>query len=199
MSRRGREDSRYHRAKKEGFAARSVYKLAEMDKRYQLIKPGQRVLDLGSHPGSWSQYAVEKIGPKGLLVGVDLKPPTVSLGPKAVFCQADLMEIAANDLKLYTPSYEVVLCDAAPRTTGIAHRDQAASQDLAQRAYDLALELLSPGGALVVKVFFGPDTGELIRQVKQKFTLGKAHKPEASQSASWETYILGKGFKAPEA
>ena len=195
MSRRGQEDSRYHRAKKEGYAARSVYKLQEIDNRYKVLRTGQRILDLGSHPGSWSQYALSKIGTNGLLVGVDLQPPTVSLGRNAHFWHADLLETSADDLRFFTTNYHVVLSDVAPRTTGIAHADQAASQALAQQALDLALQLLLPGGALVVKVFFGPHTPELIKQVKQNFTLGKAHKPDASQSASREIYILGTGFK----
>lgn len=195
MTRPGQLDARYRRAKQEGFAARSVYKLQEMDRRYQLFRPGLRVLDLGAHPGSWSQFAAERVGRGGLVLGVDLQEPGVALGANGRWLVADLMALTAAQLRVQAPAFDLVLSDAAPRTTGVAHADAAASLELTQRALDLALELLAPGGSFLAKVYFGPGVEDLIRQVKAAFSLGKAHKPEASRAASREIYLLGRGLK----
>lgn len=196
MSRPCQLDERYRRAKDQGYAARSVFKLEEMDRRYQLLKPGQRVLDLGAHPGSWMQYACQRVGKGGLVVGVDIQPLGVEPPANGRFLQADLLALDLAELRAHAPVYDLVLSDVAPRTTGIMHADMAASFELTSRALDLALELLKPGGSLVAKVYFGPQVEELIRRVKAAFTLGKAHKPEASRSASKEIFILGRGLKA---
>ena len=195
MTQRAQVDARYHRAKREGYAARSVYKLEEMDRRYQLLKAGQRVLDLGAHPGSWLQYAARRVGPRGLVVGVDIQPPGVDLPAWARYVQADILTLAAGELRAYAPCYDLVLSDVAPRTTGVMHADLAASHELTARALELALELLRPGGSLVAKTYFGPQTEDLIRRVKAAFKLGKAHKPEASRAASKEIFILGRDLK----
>lgn len=195
MTRPGQLDARYRRAKQEGFAARSVYKLQEMDGRYQLFRPGQRVLDLGAHPGSWSQFACERVGRGGLVLGVDLQEAGVALSPPGRWLVADLMALTAAELRAQAPAFDLVLSDAAPRTTGVAHADAAASLELTQRALDLALELLQPGGSFLAKVYFGPGVEDLIRRVKAAFSLGKAHKPEASRAASREIYLLGRGLK----
>ncbi|MFH1035101.1 MAG: RlmE family RNA methyltransferase [Pseudomonadota bacterium] len=195
MTRQGQADARYHRAKREGFAARSVYKLEEMDRRYQLLKPGQRVLDLGAHPGSWLQYACQRVGPTGLVVGVDIQEAGVELPARARYVQADLLTMEPPDLRAFAPAYDLVLSDVAPRTTGVMHADMAMSYELTAKALDLACALLKPGGSLVAKVYFGPQVEELIRRVKAAFSLGKAHKPEASRTASKEIYLLGRGLK----
>ncbi len=195
MTQRAQVDARYHRAKQEGYAARSVYKLEEMDRRYQLLRPGQRVLDLGAHPGSWMQYACGRVGAKGLVVGVDIQPAGIDPPANARFLQADILSLTVEELRAFAPAYDLVLSDVAPRTTGVMHADMAQSAELTARAIDLALALLKPGGSLVAKTYHGPQTEELIRRVKAAFSLGKAHKPEASRSASKEIFILGRGLK----
>jgi 23S rRNA (uridine2552-2'-O)-methyltransferase len=195
MTRRGQPDAHYRRAKEAGFAARSVYKLEEMDRRYGLLAPRQRVLDLGCHPGSWLQYAAAKVGPQGLVVGVDLQPPTVELPAWGRFVRADVLTLTAEGLREFAPAYDLVLSDVAPRTSGVMVRDMALSAELTAKAVDLALAVLRPGGSLVAKVYNGPEVEELIRRVRGAFALGKAHKPEASRAASKETYILGRGLK----
>ncbi|MCB2225563.1 MAG: RlmE family RNA methyltransferase [Desulfarculaceae bacterium] len=197
MTRPGHPDAYYRRAKSQGYAARSVYKLQEMDRRYGLLKSGQAVLDLGCHPGSWLQFAAQKVGKKGRLVGVDLQPPGVQMPPGAHFIQADVLAISPGDIREQTgiESFDLVLSDVAPRTTGIKDRDAAASLELSEAALDMALGLLKPGGSFLAKVYFGPGVDELIRRVKRAFKLGKGHKPDASRSASKEIYILGKGLK----
>ncbi|MCB2193220.1 MAG: RlmE family RNA methyltransferase [Deltaproteobacteria bacterium] len=197
MTRPGRPDAYYRRAKNQGYAARSVFKLQEMDRRYGLLRSGQAVLDLGCHPGSWLQYASQKVGRSGRLVGVDLQEPSVSLPKGFCFIQADLLELTPDQVRERSglEVFDLVMSDVAPRTTGIKDRDAAASLELTQAALDMALALLKPGGTFLAKVFFGPGVDELIRQVKGAFKLGKGHKPGASRSASKEIYILGRGRK----
>ena len=197
MTRLGRPDAYYRRAKSQGYAARSVFKLQEMDRRYGLLRPGQAVLDLGCHPGSWLQYASQKVGRSGRLVGVDLQEPGVSMPQGSCFIQADLLELTPREVRERSgvEFFDLVLSDVAPRTTGIKDRDAAASLELSQAALDMALAVLRPGGAFLAKVFFGPGVDELIRQVKGAFKLGKGHKPDASRSASKEIYMLGRGLK----
>ena len=188
-------DTYYKRAKNDGFAARSVYKLEEMDRRYQLLRRGMRVLDLGCHPGSWLQYASRKVGKGGRVLGVDIQPLEIGLAANTRFIEADLHEVQASELKAVIPAFDAVLSDVAPRTTGIVHADVAGSVALTEKALELALELLKPGGVLVAKVYNGAGVDDLIRVVKRSFSLGKAHKPPASKAGSREIYLLGKGFK----
>lgn len=195
MARRGQEDAYYHRAKKEGYAARSVYKLEEIDRRYKLLRRGQKVLDLGCHPGSWLQYAAQKVGAKGLVVGVDLQPPTVELPRQARFVQGDLLTIEPGALKELAPAYDLVLSDAAPKTTGVKGSDVIRSLELTTAAVELGLTLLKPGGALVAKVFYGKDVDQLIHRVKRAFKMGKAYKPQVTTAGSKEIYLLGRDFK----
>jgi len=196
MTRRA-PDSYYRRAKRDGYAARSVYKLQEMDRRYRLLRKGARVLDLGCHPGSWLQYASGRVGPGGLVVGVDLQPLAVGLPPNARFVQGDLLELDPAVLRQMTPAFDLVLSDAAPRTTGVAHADAARSLELVERALELACGLLKPGGAFLAKAYFGAGVDELIHRLKGAFRLGKAHKPPASRAQSKEIYLLGQGLKKP--
>lgn len=193
---RAQPDAFYRRAKKEGYAARSVYKLQEMDRRYRLLRRGQRVLDLGCHPGSWMQYTARRVGPKGLVVGVDIQPLDIDLPDHVRFIHADLFELSPGDLSSFAPAFDLVLSDAAPRTTGVRHADVAGSLDLAARALELARGLLKPGGALVIKVYYGPGVDELIREIKSAFEMGKGYKPTATKAGSKEIYLLGRGLKA---
>src|SRR3954468_9548624 len=112
-----RPDHFTREAKKRGFAARSVFKLEEIDRRVRLFKRGQRVLDLGAAPGSWSKYAHEKIGDGGKLLAIDLAPMQVILGPNAHLARGDALALSNDDLAMFAP-YDVVLSDMAPSTTG---------------------------------------------------------------------------------
>ncbi len=194
MARRGQEDAFYHKAKKEGYAARSVYKLQEIDRRYRLLRRGQKVLDLGCHPGSWLQYAARRVGAGGLVVGVDLRPPTVELPAQARFLQGDLLEMGPEELG-EGAVFDLVLSDAAPKTTGVKGADVARSLELTTAAVELGLAVLRPGGALVAKVFYGKDVDQLIHRIKRAFQMGKAYKPQVTTAGSKEIYLVGRGFK----
>jgi len=190
------QDHYFRRAKREGFAARSVYKLEELDRRHRLLAPGQRVLDLGCAPGSWLQYAAQRVGPQGRVVGVDVQPVTVPLPPQARAIQADVFELAPRDLLGDAGLFDRVLSDMAPRTSGIRGADAARSAQLALRALALAETVLRPGGTLLVKVFQGAQLDELREAFRRSFARVSIAKPKASRSESVEVYLLGEDKRA---
>lgn len=146
-----RPDHKTVEAKKRGFPARSVYKLDEIDRRVRLLRQGQRVLDLGAAPGSWSMYVAPKIGGRGHLLAVDRNPLEISLPAWATFVQGDALSLTNEALSMFAP-YDVVLSDMAPDTTGNRFTDQTRSFDLFMRALAVAEKLLAPGGTFVGKI-----------------------------------------------
>ena len=193
------EDHYSRRARQQGFAARSVFKLQEMQERFRLIRPGARILDLGAAPGSWSQYCLQTLAGRGLVVGVDLNepsfPPPAPGGAEFRFVRADLFapELEAR-LAQWGP-YDLVLSDAAPHTSGSHLVDGQASLELAGRALELALRLLKSGGGAALKVFQSGEEGVLLERLRAAFSRARAFKPEASRSESREIYLLGFGRK----
>ena len=192
---RGTRRDRFHqKAKKQGFLARAVFKLEELDQQFKLFKPGQRVLDLGCSPGSWLQYARSKVGDKGVLVGLDRGPLRGDVAGARIVV-GDVMNIDIAELKGDLPAFDVVLSDMAPDTSGIRHLDQARSEALFERALEIATVVLAPGGNFVGKLFQGPDFKKLTEAVRAKFEVAKSAKPESSRQISIEQYVIGKGFK----
>lgn len=182
-------------AKKAGFPARSVYKLEEIDRRVGLLRPGQRVLDLGAAPGSWSLYTASKIGPRGKLLAVDKDPLTVALPPHAVFVQGDALSLENESLAALAP-YDVVLSDMAPRTTGNRLGDQTRSYELFMRALSVASMLLAPGGSFVGKIFMGEDLPLARAEVRKSFDKERLIRPEGTRSVSYEMFVIAEGRKA---
>ena len=193
---RGTRRDRFHqKAKREGFAARAVYKLEEIDDKFHIFKPGDRVLDLGCAPGSWLQFARTKVGDKGVLVGLDrtaIKNPPMGARIEV----GDVMTMDVAKLKGDCSAFDVVLSDMAPDTSGIRSMDQARSEALFERAFEIALLVLAPGGNFIGKLFQGPEFKKLIDAVRAKFELSKTAKPESSRQASIEQYVIGKGLKS---
>ncbi|AKT39346.1 SAM-dependent methyltransferase [Chondromyces crocatus] len=185
-----RPDAKTRQAKAEGYPARSVYKLEEIDRRTRLLRAGQRVLDLGAAPGSWSMYAAQRIGQNGKLLAVDLSPINVSLGPSSQAIQGDALALDNADLALFAP-YDVVLSDMAPATTGSKLADQARSFDLFMRAAAVARELLAPGGAFVGKLFMSDDFPKAKAALQQTFTEVRVIRPEGTRSVSSEVFLVG--------
>ena len=195
---RGTRRDRFHqKAKREGFLARAVYKLEEIDQKFDLFSPGDRVLDLGCSPGSWLQYARTKIGERGVLVGVD-RGPVRTAPADARIVVGDVLTIEVAELLGDLPAFDVVLSDMAPDTSGIRHLDQARSEALFERALHIAGQVLSPGGNFVGKLFQGPDFKKLTEAVRARFHTAKTAKPASSRQISIEQYVIGKGFR-PEA
>ena len=191
MPRPGLPDPYRTRARVEGYVARAVYKLKEIDERYRLFKEGQRVLDLGCSPGSWLQYIASRIGPRGLVVGIDLTPPEIELAPPLYFIPGEMASLDLEQITALSPVFDVVVSDLAPKTTGRREVDQQRSLDLAFQAWDQARKLLRPGGHFLVKVFAGPDTPALAAVLEGAFRVCRLVKPPGSRAASRELYLLG--------
>lgn len=193
---RNRHDPSYLRAKRENFAGRAIYKLEEIDKRFRLIKPGARVLDLGCWPGSWLQYAVPKAGPEGVVVGVDLKQVELAFGDNVHTFVGDVNKLKLDRLVERFGPFDVVLSDMAPNTTGNKDFDIPTSEDLFLRALDIATGTLRRGGHFCAKVFQGGRFPELIREVERRFQQGRAYRCETTRKQSREQYIIGRGLRA---
>ncbi len=193
------QDHYFKRAKKEGYPARSVYKLEEANSKHRFLKKGDKVLDLGCQPGSWSMYAAKVVGPAGRVVGVDLhKGKGVSMqgGARIEILQADIMEDDILDLIRQTcRNFSAVVSDMAPHTTGNKWADQQQSLKLCRRALDLAADLLTKGGVFYCKVFEGEDFKDFLNDVKKNFTSARVVKPKSSRSESREVFVLATGFK----
>lgn len=191
MPRPGIPDYYRLKARAKGFVSRAVFKLQAIDEKYHLFKAGQRVLDLGCSPGSWMQYIGPKVGPEGLVVGVDLNPPQIEVAHPLYFVHGDVTSLDFGLLRLLSPHFEVIVSDMAPKTTGIREVDQQRSLALAEQALAYAKELLAPGGHFLVKVFEGPETETFVRKLKEMFARVQRVKPAGSRPASPEIYLLG--------
>jgi 23S rRNA (uridine2552-2'-O)-methyltransferase len=189
------QDHYARRAKKEKFSARSVYKLKEMQQKYNLIKKGDKVLDLGCSPGSWLIYAANLTGNKGEVVGIDLKPVSERVPSHVRIYRSDILSMDDELFKLTGKGFNVVLSDMAPATTGSRHVDSARSFNLCLAALSIAQETLVSGGSFVCKIFQGEDFKKFSDAVKQGFNRHKIFKPQSSRKASKEIYIIGFGKK----
>lgn len=189
-------DHYFHRAKKECFLARAVYKLEEIQTRYKILKPGMRVLDLGAAPGSWMQLASGIVGPTGLVVGVDIKRVEHSFPQHVVVLERDMGDAAFEGelIDAYAP-FDVVLSDMAPATSGIRSADSARSALLFETAFRVARLTLRPQGHFLAKIFQGSEFHDLLVEVKKGFEWVKVVKPDASRKESKEIYILAMRFR----
>lgn len=191
------KDRFFYKAKEEGFAARSVYKLQELDKKGRFIKTGQCIVDLGCAPGSWTQWLSQKVGPKGFVIGFDLTPVTMKL-PNAYFYTADLLETPIKEFLLekeHPCPVDGVVSDMAPKTTGIRDVDQARSLELCQMALQTAEQILKPDGFFVCKIFQGKEFDIYKSQLKKKFSKIDILKPESTRKSSFEIFLLGLNYK----
>ncbi|MEO1129843.1 MAG: RlmE family RNA methyltransferase [Planctomycetota bacterium] len=198
MSRRKLHDPYFKQAKSEGYAARSAFKLKQIQEARSLIRRGQRVLDLGCAPGSWLQVASELVGPAGTVVGLDLQPVSVAMPDNVIALVGDIREIDPEVLTTASGGlFDVIISDMAPKTTG--HGDSERSIALCQDALALAPRLLKPTGNIALKVFEGALYPELLRQMKEWFSTVRGYKPKASRDVSREMYAIGTGFIPPRA
>jgi 23S rRNA (uridine2552-2'-O)-methyltransferase len=188
-------DHYFQRAKQDGYAARSVYKLEEIDRKHRLFRPGMRALDLGCSPGSWLQYAARRVGPQGSVVGLDLKPIGVSLPSHAQALQGDIFEAGASPDWLSEP-LDIILSDMAPKTTGVRSLDADRSHALNLQVLELADFHLRQGGTLLVKAFQGAPFEELRKFFRERFERVNLCKPKSSRQESVEIFILGQGKKS---
>ncbi len=193
---RDRQDYYYWEAKKKGYRSRAAFKLLQMNRTFGLIKNGYAVLDLGASPGGWSQVAVE-LGAE-VVVAVDIKsmPPIEGV----VFIRGDITkEETLEKIKEVRPEYDAVICDASPKITGNWTIDHLLSMDLARAAFNIAKQVLKPGGNFVVKMFQGEEIQNVYNEFKRYFYFKKFHSPPASRKRSAEVYFIGKRFKGLKA
>jgi len=185
-------DTWSRKAAKEGYRARSVYKLQELDERFHLLRSGQMVLDIAAAPGSWLQYVSKRIGPKGLAIGFDLTP-IAPIAENVRTFQQDITKDDAVDALLtaeHLPPIDLVLSDIAPSTSGIRDVDQWRSIELNQAVLAIAQRWLKSGGACVLKVFRGADFDAFLRDVKAEWSDVKLVAPRASRDRSREVYLV---------
>ncbi|MCL1818022.1 MAG: RlmE family RNA methyltransferase [Spirochaetaceae bacterium] len=183
------------KAKKEGYPARSVYKLKEIEEKFGVIPRQGRVLDLGAAPGSWSLFVLRLRGPDCRVVAADLAPLAIPAQPELVFYHGDIFAEATLLFLEGAGPYDTVLCDAAPATTGNRTVDASRSEALVEQALAIAGKTLRPGGACVVKIFQGGGEKRIRDEMKKAFASVKAFKPKATRGASFETYFIGQGKK----
>ncbi|HUX51673.1 MAG TPA: RlmE family RNA methyltransferase [Spirochaetia bacterium] len=184
------------RAHREGYPARSVYKLQEAQERHHLLKPGNNVLDVGASPGSWSAYAAKAVG-NGHVYALDLNPLNLpGIPPNLEFIQGDVFSAEVQTWLAARGPFDVVLSDAAPSTTGNRTVDTARSSGLVDMVLEIAGTHLRVGGNLMVKIFQGGDEQEFLRRFRAMFLTAKPFKPKSSRKESFETFLIGLGFKA---
>ena len=185
------------KAQKEGYPARSVYKLEEIQQKFNVIKRDFRVLDVGAAPGSWTMYIMRMLSETGFLSAIDLKPLSITIKkPNFFFVQGDAFDQANIQLLEEKGPYNAVVSDAAPSTTGNKIVDTERSIQLIESIYNTALQVLTPGGNFVFKMFQGGKEKEILDDMKKHFNAVKILKPQASRTNSFETFVIGLGKKA---
>ncbi|MDR1617779.1 MAG: RlmE family RNA methyltransferase [Treponema sp.] len=195
------------KAQKEGYPARSVYKLAEMDEKFGLLtglRNGGRVLDLGAAPGSWSLYVLRKCAEYGGAAGVSLTAADLTPlscggrgpgGDNFFFIQGDITTAEIREAILRRGPYRLLLCDAAPATSGNRSLDTLRSLELAETALGYAETALEEGGSMAVKIFQGGESPAILARIRELFSNSRSFKPKACRGSSFETYYLGIGKK----
>ncbi len=189
-------DEYVKRAQSEGYRARAVYKLMELDGKDRLIRPGMTIVDLGAAPGGWSQYAARRLAGKGRIIALDILGMEPLDGVE--FIQGDFREQEVLDRLLETLGdhrADLVMSDMAPNISGMSAVDQPRAMYLCELALALADEVLKKGGDFIVKLFQGEGFDDYARQLRARFDKVMFRKPRASRPRSREVYALGKGFR----
>jgi 23S rRNA (uridine2552-2'-O)-methyltransferase len=172
------------KAKQDKYPARSVYKLQQIDEKFNLFRKDDRILDLGCAPGSWLLYAAKR----GNVLGIDLQELTISLPQNARFIKQDINEFKTNE------KFGIIISDMAPNTSGYHDVDVENSIELCERALEIAKTNLKRGGNFLCKIFEGEGIQEFFKKIEQSFSFAKRYKPLASRKESREIYIIGKNF-----
>jgi len=199
MAKRVLHDKYFKLAKEDGYAARSAYKLKGINNRFEIIRRGDHVLDLGCSPGSWCQVACEVVGPKGLVVGIDLKPINTELPENCRTLVGDAFKTPVEELLADEEEgrlFDAVISDMAPNTSGAG--DDLVSAHLCRDVLALLPRVLRPGGNLTMKIFEGAEYGDVLRETGRLFKKSKGHKPRATREVSREMFIVAAGYRPPE-
>jgi len=187
------KDHYYNKSKQEGYRSRAAYKLKQLDREEDLLGSDRTVVDLGAAPGGWLQVAAEEVGEGGTVVGVDLQRIDPIDGVETV--RGDMTDDETKEAvrEVAGESVDVVLSDMAPNMTGEYSVDHARSVYLARQAFETALDVLDSGGDFAVKVFEGPDLGDLREEIDEEFQYVRTMGPDASRDSSSELYLVAKG------
>jgi 23S rRNA (uridine2552-2'-O)-methyltransferase len=185
-------DPATRRAHAAGYAARSVFKLEEIDRRLGLLRPGQRVLDLGAAPGSWTQYAAARVGRSGRVLAVDLVPITIELPDWVTTLTGDALDFEGAVAQ--AGPYDLVLSDMAPKTSGSRVRDQELSRQLFLGALDVACRLGLRGSSFVGKLFMSQDFGQIREAVAARYGQCRVLRPAGTRPSSTEVFLAGLGL-----
>jgi len=192
-----KKDYFYKLAKKKGYRSRAAFKLLEIIKTYKLIKPGYKVLDLGSAPGGWLQVAREFVGKNGYVLGIDIKAikPLKHENVETLIMDIEDPTIVEKIIEKMNGKANIVLSDISPKISGIYEMDHYRQISLAKKSFEIAKQVLLKEGSFLTKVFDGPELKDFIKEIKAFFKKFKLIKPKASRPKSSELYVLGIGFK----
>ena len=192
-----RKDRFYQKAKQEGYRSRAAYKLLELHKELRIFQPGDRVIDLGSWPGGWVQVAAALVGNTGRVIGIDLVALDPFPLPNVFLLQGDAMDPEQQEkiLALVGGPSDVLLSDMAPKLSGIHETDETRAMELCRTALTCAPRLVRPGGALLLKVFMGPEYKAFLAELRASFATVKVTRPEATRKITAETYILATSLR----
>jgi 23S rRNA (uridine2552-2'-O)-methyltransferase len=191
------KDYYYRKAKEENYAARSVFKLQEIDQRLRVFRPGMKILDLGAAPGSWSQFASEKVGRLGRVMGIDIQPIKITL-PNAVFLTADMRQLDLAKTMVENgiePPFDMVLSDMAPKTTGNRLQDQMRSLELCDLALETSIRFLRKDGTYICKIFHSEEFENYRNRLRESFAKIDIIKPKSVREGSKEIFFVARGFK----
>ncbi len=183
-------------ARRDGWRSRAVYKLEQIDQKERFLRPDMVCVDVGSAPGSWSQYVTKKLKGRVRIVAVDILP--MDSLPDVEFIQGDFLDEAVFEQMLHAigdEGVDLVMSDIAPNITGTRVVDQPRSMYLVELALDLARRVLKPGGSFVCKVFQGEGIDEFVIDVRKSFERVKVMKPKASRAGSREVYLVARKFQ----
>jgi 23S rRNA (uridine2552-2'-O)-methyltransferase len=191
-------DRYFKKAKQEGYRSRAAYKLLELQQRYRLMGPGDAVVDLGAAPGGWLQVAAKMVGPNGKVIGVDLQPIKPFNERHIMVLKGDIFstEIKQKIQELIGRPADSVISDLAPKLSGIRDADMARCLELNQSALSIAVNLLGPGGTLLIKSFISNDLHSFTAELKRYFSTVQRTKPDATRQGSSEFYFYAKGFSS---
>lgn len=181
-------------AKQEGYRSRAAFKLAEIDARDKLLRKGHKVVDLGSAPGGWSQYAAQRVGPQGIVIALDLLAMTPL--PHVTFIHGDFGSQGSRTrvAALLPEGADLVMSDMAPNMSGVGLTDQARVMQLCEDAFAFAQDFLKPGGSFLVKTFHGQGYEAFVASLRPHFGSVSVRKPKASRDRSSEVYVLAKQY-----
>ena len=191
-----KKDHYYRKAKAEHYRSRAAFKLKQLNKKFKLMRRGDRVSDLGASPGGWIQAAREIVGEEGFVLGVDLTQIEEFPFDNVQTLEGDFTKKATLlEIKEIMPAADVVISDASPDISGVWNIDQFRSVELCYSVLEICEDVLKPKGNLLVKVFQGEAVSKFMAEVKDSFSYTKTTKPRASRSRSAEVYVVGKGYK----